>query len=103
MSSAAQRSAEYRYLKELQRAISRRRYYPNAARRSGLEGTAKVQFTIASDGGFSGIGVSVSSGSRELDDAALTTIRRLGRFKPIPLKVGRNRWTVRVPIVYRLN
>lgn len=101
-SAAAKRRAESGYLSELQRALSRRRYYPRSAQQRGLEGTASVQFTISAGGSFSGIGVSTSSGTSELDKAAVTTVKRLGKFKPIPKSTGRTSWTVRVPIVYRL-
>ena len=100
--TAAKAAAESRYLRELQQAIARRRYYPKLAQRRGLEGTANVQFTIAADGSFSAIHVSGSSGSEELDKAAVQTLQRLARFKPIPSAIGRSSWTVRVPIVYRI-
>lgn len=95
--------AERRYLAALRRALARERNYPPTARRRGLEGTARVQFTIAADGGFSGIRVSRSAGAKTLDDAAERTVRRLARFDPIPGAIGRQHWTVRVPIVFRLN
>jgi len=100
--SAAARAAEARYLRELQRAIAKRRYYPRSAQRRGVEGIARVQLTIQADGRFSAIRISGGSGSDDLDRAAVTTIERLGRFKPIPTVLGRNRWTLRVPIDYRL-
>jgi TonB family protein len=95
--------AERRYLSALRRALERQRHYPPSARRRGLEGTARVQFTIAADGAFSGIRVSRSAGVATLDEAAEHTVRRLARFEPIPAAIGRNRWTVRVPIAFRLN
>jgi protein TonB len=95
--------AEGRYLSALRRAIERRRHYPERARRLRLEGTTRVQFTIGSDGTFSAIRVSQSAGHAVLDEAAIATVRGLGRFRPIPGVVGRTRWTVRVPIVFRLN
>ncbi len=101
--SAARGLAERRYLAALRRALARERHYPPTARRRGLEGTARVQFTIAADGGFSGIRVSHSAGAAGLDDAAERTVRRLARFEPIPAVIGREQWTVRVPIVFRLN
>jgi protein TonB len=101
--SAASRRAENRYLAGLRRAIERRRHYPESARRLRLQGTTRVQFTIAANGAFSAVRVSGSAGHSTLDEAALATVRRLGRFKPIPGAVGRSRWTVRVPIVFRLN
>lgn len=100
---AARGQAERRYLAALRRALARERHYPPVARRRGLEGTARVQFTIAADGGFSGIRVSRSAGAQSLDDAAERTVRRLARFDPIPRVIGRQHWTVRVPIVFRLN
>ena len=100
--TAAKAAAESRYLRELQQAIARRRYYPKLAQRRGLEGTASVQFTIAANGSFSAIHVRGSSGSAELDKAAVQTLQRLARFKPIPSAIGRSSWTVRVPIVYRI-
>jgi protein TonB len=95
--------AERRYLDALRRALVRERHYPPTARRRRLEGTAQVQFTIAADGAFSGIHVSHSAGVASLDEAAAVTVRRLARFEPIPAAIGRSRWTVRVPIVFRLN
>jgi protein TonB len=90
-------------LAALQRALARERYYPPAARRRGLEGTTKVQFTIDAGGAFSGIRVSESAGAANLDDAAQRTVQRLARFEPIPAVIGRNHWTVQVPIVFRIN
>jgi protein TonB len=99
----ARGQAERRYLSALRHALERERHYPPTARRRRLEGTARVQFTIAADGGFSGIRVSQSAGAASLDEAAASTVRRLARFDPIPNAIGRSRWTVRVPIVFRLN
>ena len=101
-SKAAKKKAESRYLSELRRAIQRRKYYPKTARKRGMEGTVRVQLTIHANGKFSGIRVGASSGSKELDKAAMVAIKRLGHFKPIPKAVGRSRWTVRVPITYKL-
>ena len=100
---AARGRAEHRYLGALRRALERERHYPLSARRGRLEGTARVQFTIAADGVFSAIHVSRSAGTATLDEAAADTVRRLGRFDPIPAVIGRSRWTVQVPIVFRLN
>jgi protein TonB len=103
-SGAATRGlAERRYLSALRQALERERHYPPTARRRRLEGTTRVQFTIAADGAFSGIHVSRSAGAASLDEAAVSTVRRLARFDPIPAAVGRSRWTVHVPIVFRLN
>jgi TonB family protein len=102
-SPTAHGHAERSYLAALRNALERQRHYPATARQRRLEGTARVQFTIAANGAFSGIRVSQSTGVAALDDAALHTVRRLGRFEPIPAVLGRSQWTVRVPIVFRLN
>lgn len=102
MSAAARHERENDYLQALQRALSKRRYYPASAQRRGLEGTVRVQFTIAADGSFGSIRVVGSSGSSQLDKAALTTVKRLARFDPIPTAIGRRNWTVVAPIVYKL-
>jgi protein TonB len=67
-----------------------------------LEGTVTVFFVIKADGRIVSARVSKSSGSDLLDDAALDTLNRLGRFKPIPAGIGRNRWPLRVPIRFAL-
>ncbi len=102
-SAARTRRAEGRYLSALRHAIERRRHYPESARRLRLEGTTRVQFTIGSDGAFSAIRVVQSAGHAGLDEAAIASVRQLGRFRPIPEAVGRSRWTVRLPLVFRLD
>lgn len=93
---------ESRYLADLQRAIAGHRFYPSAARRRGLEGTTTLHFVIESDGRLTGVRVVDGSGSALLDDAALETLARLGRFRPIPAGVERSRWPVQVPIRFGL-
>jgi protein TonB len=93
---------ESRYLAELQRAIAKHRYYPARARRRGIEGTVALSFVIDADGRIGEIRIADGSGSEVLDDAGLQTVQRLGRFKPIPKSIGRNRWALRVPIRFAL-
>jgi protein TonB len=57
---------------------------------------------IRADGRIGSIRVAKSSGSAELDAAGVATLERLGRFKPIPESVGRERWPLRVPIRFAL-
>jgi protein TonB len=95
-------AAEGRYLAELQAAIAKHRFFPRQARRRGLEGRVTVSFTLEADGRIIGIRVVKGSGSSVLDEAAVKTLERLGRFKPIPKAIGRSRWTLRVPIGFTL-
>jgi protein TonB len=96
------KAAESKYLAELQRAIARHRYFPRKARRKGVEGVVTLYFVIEADGQIRDVRVSKSSGSAALDDAGLQTLKRLGRFAPIPDSIGRTRWPLRVPISFTL-
>jgi TonB family protein len=46
--------------------------------------------------------VARSSGDRDLDQAAIESLYRLGRFRPIPLELGRDRWPLSVVIRFNL-
>ena len=90
------------YLAALAAEIDRNKYYPLSSRRRGEEGTVLVRFVIQKDGDFSDLSVVESSGSRRLDKAALKTLRRVAPFREIPDSVGRNRWSITVPIAFSL-
>lgn len=96
------RALEKQYLAGLQRAIAKKRRYPSHARRRGETGVVRVSFVLAQSGRISGARVDKSSGSGTLDKAALETLKRLGRYKPIPKAIGRTRWRLRVPIRFAL-
>ena len=84
------------------RGSARNRRYPTRAKRQGETGTVVVYFVIEGNGRISGARVDKSSGSSALDKAAVATLKRLKKFKPIPAALGRNRWAVRVPIKFSL-
>ncbi len=89
------------YSRALRAALAQRHQYPRRAARFGLTGTAQVTFTIRRDGRFTDIGITASTGSALLDQAALDTVRRLGRFLPLPDGYSAEGWTLSVPLVYR--
>jgi protein TonB len=95
-------AAESLYLAELQRAIAKRRFYPDEARRRNREGAVTVSFVILADGRITQIRVTRSSGWDSLDGAAVRALENLGRFKPIPDEIDRTRWALRVPINFAL-
>jgi protein TonB len=101
-SSASSRALEQSYLAGLRRAIAKKRRYPASARRRSETGVVSVSFVIARNGRIDGVRVDKSSGSRALDKAALDTLRRLKRYKPIPKDIGRTSWRLRVPIRFAL-
>jgi len=55
--------------------------YPRRALRRGIEGTVMVRVDVGPDGVPTSVGISRSSGSRELDRAALDAVDRW-RFRP---------------------
>lgn len=90
------------YLQEVRRLLERHKEYPLLARQMHLEGVAVVQFTIAADGRLEGAGLKRSSGHGLLDQAARDTVRRVGRFPPLPAALGRDRLALAIPISFRL-
>lgn len=59
-------------------------YYPPAARARSAKGVAVVSFSIATSGAATGIRIARSSGDRDLDLAAIGTVRRASPFPPPP-------------------
>ncbi|MCL6622711.1 MAG: energy transducer TonB [Syntrophobacterales bacterium] len=90
------------YLQEVRRLLERHKDYPLLARQLHLEGVAVVQFTIAEDGCLENAGLKRSSGHELLDRAAQETVRRVGRFPPLPPGLGRERLALAIPISFRL-
>jgi protein TonB len=96
------KALEKKYLAGLRRAIARKRRYPASAQRTGKTGVATVDFVLDKNGRITGASLGKSSGSSALDRAAVDTLRRLARYKPIPEVLGRTRWRLRVPIRFAL-
>lgn len=101
-SPAVRASAERAYLAELQRAIARHQRFPEDARRRKATGVATLAFVVHADGRIGQVRVVKSSGDAALDQAAVSALARLGRFKPIPASIGRSSWPMRVPIRFDL-
>ncbi len=101
-SAVAGDTSERDYLIALQQAIARHQKYPMEARRREQTGIATVAFVVREDGRLDQIRLATSSGEPALDRAALDAMRQLGRFKPIPLSIGRQSWPLRVPIRFAL-
>jgi periplasmic protein TonB len=72
------------------------------ARRMRRTGVVTVIFLVQADGHIAQIRLAMGSGHASLDRAALDALHRLGRFKPIPSTLGRQSWTLRVPIRFDL-
>jgi len=81
--------------------LKRKRFYPNAARRDRLTGTATVSFTLNAGGKVTAARVVRSSGERILDEAAVEMVRRASPYPPIPAGLGAT-ITIQAPIGFEL-
>jgi protein TonB len=66
--------------------------------RSGAKRDVHVYFVVTASGGVGSVRVTQSSGSDELDHAALASVRRAAPFPPIPAAAGRSKWEFSVPL-----
>src|SRR5690606_11577131 len=78
-------------LRRVSRSLSR------SAQR-GARKNAQVSFVVTSSGGVDSLRLVTSSGSPELDKAALAIIRRAAPFPPIPPEAQRSSWAFALPI-----
>jgi protein TonB len=90
------------YLREIRRLLEKHKDYPWMARRRQLQGVVAVVFTIGSGGQIEAARISRSSGHALLDRAAQDTVRRVGRFPPLPAALNRQKLTIEVPLAFRL-
>lgn len=87
---------------QIQRAVQRKLVYPRKARERRMTGTTLVKLTINASGQLLAKSVAKSSGNRVLDQAALATISRVGRFGRAPEGLRGNSFTFRIPIRFRI-
>lgn len=73
-----------KYLKEVGDRIRQNWVYPQAAGVRGIEGVARLTSFVAKDGGLETVRVEASSGTKILDDAALTAVKLAQPFPRIP-------------------
>jgi protein TonB len=89
------------YIKHNFNYISRRirdcLIYPTQAKKTGIQGTVKIIFTIEKDGSASSIAVGTSSGNSNLDAAAVNSVKAASPFKAPPAVVR-----LSVPVVFSL-
>lgn len=93
---------EEAYKSALRREIAAHRHYPTLARRLGQEGRVEVGFEVLADGRLRNVRIVASSGHGRLDAAAVETVERLGRFRPLPAEIQRERWPLVVPLDFHL-
>jgi periplasmic protein TonB len=77
------------YVKRLSKKVQSSLVYPDEGRKTGLQGNAKVSFTIGGDGQIKPgtLTLVVSSGQPKLDESALATARGCAPFEPPPREI----------------
>jgi periplasmic protein TonB len=91
------------YLASIQgRVANGERAYPRRARRLGIEGDARLAFTVRADGSLAAIEVLESAGSSALDRAAIEYLESLAPFPVFPEGLTEESIRLRVTIEYRL-
>lgn len=98
--SAAGNAAVSNYPGQVVSRLRRSLSYPSQARRQRITGEVHVAFTIAANGGVTGVRIVRSSGHAILDEAALQTVQRAAPFPAIPSAAGRSSWGFTVPLAF---
>jgi protein TonB len=86
-------TVEQRYLREqfayIRERVMERLIYPPLARRQGLTGQVRVEFTIRADGSVEGLRIAVSSGRSLLDQQAVRAVQAAAPFPspPAPARI----------------
>ncbi|MDY4279957.1 MAG: energy transducer TonB [[Pasteurella] mairii] len=87
------------YRSALRREIERHKRYPKRAKMMRRQGIVTIGFTIAADGGLSNAQVVKSSGTDDLDQAALKAVQSARSIGPKPKGMGS---AISVPISFKI-
>ena len=89
------------YSQQLKVYLEQNKTYPRVAQRLKHSGTVKLKLSISTDGEFGKIEVVSPSPFNTLNHAAVTLLKDLGRFKPLPKSFKGSEDFV-IPIAYKL-
>jgi TonB family protein len=95
-----QRKSHEDYRWSIERQIAQHRSYATNTRDSE-EGTVVIAVTIARDGNLLNVGISRSSGSRNLDNMVLAVTRQAAPYPPLPNDLTGDRQTFVLQLNYR--
>ncbi|MDX8545302.1 energy transducer TonB [Mesorhizobium sp. VK25A] len=95
---AAGNALESRYSGEIQKKLARANRRVSKSVQAKARNNARVVFVVAADGSISDLQLAESSGSAELDQFALTLVRKQAPFPPIPPETGRSSWVFKARI-----
>ncbi|AZO29734.1 energy transducer TonB [Mesorhizobium sp. M1B.F.Ca.ET.045.04.1.1] len=95
---AAGNALESRYSGEIQKKLARANRRVSKSVQAKARNNARVVFVVAADGSISDLQLAESSGSAELDQFALTLVRKQAPFPPIPPETGKSSWVFKARI-----
>jgi protein TonB len=98
MKAGAGNALEARYSGEIQKRLARANRRVSKSIQAQARNNARVVFVVAADGSISDLQLAESSGSAELDQFALTLVRKQAPFPPIPPETGRSSWVFKARI-----
>ncbi|WP_287203345.1 TonB family protein [Mesorhizobium sp.] len=96
--AAAGNATESRYSGEVQKKLARANRRVSKAIQASARNNARVVFVVMADGSISDVQLAESSGSAELDQFALTLVRKQAPFPPIPSQTGKSSWVFKARI-----
>lgn len=96
--AAAGNAIESGYSGEVQKKLARANRHVSKAIQASARNNARVVFVVMADGSISDIQLAESSGSAELDQFALTLVRKQAPFPPIPTETGKSSWVFKARI-----
>lgn len=97
--SLAAERARATWVRKLLAHLERNKRYPAHVRRAG---ETKIAFALDARGHVLSARVVASSGTPELDEAALAMMRRADPTPPPPMRAGTETLTFQLPVVFRL-
>ncbi|TIR55437.1 MAG: energy transducer TonB, partial [Mesorhizobium sp.] len=89
---------ESHYSGEIQKKLARANRRVSKSIQAKARNNARVVFVVAADGSVSDLQLTESSGSAELDQFALTLVRKQAPFPPIPPETGKSSWVFKARI-----
>lgn len=84
---------------QITRRIQRRLIYPRKARNQ--PGVAVVALTLSAGGQLIGASLARSSGNPILDQAAIATVQRVGRYPAAPDGLTKPRYAFQIPVRFQ--
>lgn len=102
LSTPRQQTVSEIYLSKVMNMIERKKRYPEIAKKMRQEGNVHITFTIRKDGAIRDIGLAKKSSYERLNRAAVSILKEIGSFPPIPEEVGEKSFSLSVTIRYKI-